>query len=99
MLYEVITPEVLQLIPIWIEKATFAPCRITSYNVCYTKLLRSEVPLTASISENLADIYQDLKDFALSYRTGDEFVMQEALWECVDNFKNYWGQKLRNNFV
>ncbi len=56
----------------------------------------SEVPLTASISENLADIYQDLKDFALSYRTGDEFVMQEALWECVDNFKNYWGQKLVN---
>ncbi|PTN07770.1 DUF5063 domain-containing protein [Mangrovibacterium marinum] len=56
----------------------------------------SEVPLTASISENLADIYQDLKDFALCYRTGDEFVMQEALWECIDNFKNYWGQKLVN---
>jgi hypothetical protein len=56
----------------------------------------SEVPLTASISENLADIYQDLKDFAMSYRTGDEYVMQEALWECTDNFKNYWGQKLVN---
>lgn len=56
----------------------------------------SEVPLTASISENLADIYQDLKDFALSYRTGDEFVMQETLWECIENFRNYWGQKLVN---
>jgi len=57
----------------------------------------SEVPLTASISENLADIYQDLKDFVLSYRTGDDFVMQEALWECINSFKNYWGQKLVNS--
>lgn len=56
----------------------------------------SERPLTASISENLTDIYQDVKDFVLSYRTGDELVMQEALWECIDNFKNYWGQKLVN---
>ncbi len=56
----------------------------------------SDAPLTASISENLADIYQDLKDFIMLYRTGDELVMQEALWECLENFKNYWGQKLVN---
>ncbi len=56
----------------------------------------SEEPLTESISENLLDIYQDLKDFVLSYRTGDELVMQEALWECIENFKNFWGQKLVN---
>ena len=57
----------------------------------------SDVPLTASISENLADIYQDLKDFVMLYRTGDEIVMEAALWECTDNFKTYWGQKLVNN--
>lgn len=57
----------------------------------------SDAPLTASISENLADIYQDLKDFIMLYRTGDELVMQESLWECQDNFKNYWGQKLVNS--
>ncbi|MFV0377325.1 MAG: DUF5063 domain-containing protein [Mangrovibacterium sp.] len=57
----------------------------------------SDTPLTASISENLADIYQDLKDFVMSYRTGDELVMEEALWECSDNFRNLWGQKLVNN--
>ncbi|WP_423127410.1 DUF5063 domain-containing protein [Gaoshiqia sp. Z1-71] len=56
----------------------------------------SDAPLTSSISENLADIYQDLKDFIMLYRTGDELVMQEALWECLNNFKNYWGQKLVN---
>lgn len=57
----------------------------------------SDAPLTASISENLADIYQDLKDFVMSYRTGDELVMQEALWECTTNFISFWGQKLVNN--
>lgn len=57
----------------------------------------SDAPLTLSISECLADIYQDLKDFLMSYRTGDELVMQEALWICEDNFKNFWGQRLVNS--
>ncbi len=56
----------------------------------------SDAPLTCSISENLADIYQDLKDFVMAYRTGDELVMQEAIWECGENFKNFWGQVLVN---
>jgi hypothetical protein len=56
----------------------------------------SDAPLAASISENLTDIYQDLKDFILSYRIGDDQVMQEALWTCMANFRNYWGQKLVN---
>ena len=57
----------------------------------------SDEPLSASISECLADIYQDLKDFLMTFRTGDELVMQEALWVCQDNFKNYWGQRLVNS--
>ncbi|WP_299578122.1 DUF5063 domain-containing protein [uncultured Sunxiuqinia sp.] len=57
----------------------------------------SDAPLSSSISECLTDIYQDLKDFLMSYRTGDELVMQEALWVCIDNFKNYWGQRLVNS--
>jgi hypothetical protein len=56
----------------------------------------SDAPLTASISENLTDIYQDLKDFILSYRMADEEVTQEALWTCMANFRDYWGQKLVN---
>lgn len=67
------------------------------YQEVFTRDMQfSEEPLTDSISENLLDIYQDLKDFVLSYRTGDETVMQESLWECIENFKNYWGQKLVN---
>ena len=56
----------------------------------------SEQPLTSSISEDLADVYQDLKDFIMSFQVGDEIVMQEALWECMDSFRNIWGQKLVN---
>jgi hypothetical protein len=56
----------------------------------------SEAPVTASLAENIADIYQDLKDFILLYQTGTTEVMNDALWECGMNFENYWGQKLVN---
>jgi hypothetical protein len=56
----------------------------------------SEGPVVASIAENMADIYQDLKDFILLYQTGTMEVMNDALWECRMNFERYWGQKLVN---
>lgn len=52
--------------------------------------------VTHNISEDLADIYQDLKDFTLQYRQGIEEVMNDAVWEVLDNFDNYWSQKLLN---
>jgi len=52
--------------------------------------------LEASISENLADIYQDIKDFISLYSLGNEEVMNDALSECIFQFKEYWGQKLVN---
>jgi hypothetical protein len=56
----------------------------------------SEGPVVASLAENMADIYQDLKDFILLYQTGTVEVMNDAIWECKQNFENYWGQKLVN---
>ena len=56
----------------------------------------SEVALEASISENITDVYQDLKDFILAYRIGTLEVMNDALWECRNNFEQYWGQRLVN---
>jgi hypothetical protein len=56
----------------------------------------SETALTASISENIADIYQDIKDLVLSFRTLNEDVMEQALWEIQNNFSQNWGQKLVN---
>jgi hypothetical protein len=55
-----------------------------------------EANVEANISENVADIYQDLKDFILSYRIGTIEVMRAALWECKNNFEQYWGQRLVN---
>jgi len=57
----------------------------------------SETPVIASVSENFADIYQDLKDFLTSYRIGTMNVMNEALWDLNNNFYQYWGQNLVNS--
>lgn len=56
----------------------------------------SESALTVSIAENVADIYQDIKDTIMSFRTLNEEVMEQALWECRTNFTQIWGQKLVN---
>ncbi|HCM59714.1 MAG TPA: DUF5063 domain-containing protein [Bacteroidales bacterium] len=51
---------------------------------------------TGSISEYLTDIYQDLKDFVVSYKSGQEDVMNDAVWEVLMNFEEFWGKKLLN---
>lgn len=56
----------------------------------------SETPISAFISEDLADIYQDVKDFACVYETGMTENMNDALYTCNEHFKTYWGQKLVN---
>lgn len=61
------------------------------------KFNEAEGPVLSSLSENMADIYQDIKDFLLLYQTGTKEVMNDALWECRMNFENIWGQKLVNS--
>lgn len=56
----------------------------------------SDTPVRKCISEDLADIYQALRNFVQSYRSGLEEVMNEAVAVCVDGFRNYWGQVLTN---
>jgi len=56
----------------------------------------SETPILCTISENLADIYQDLKNFAGTFKDGYEESMMEALVVCKENFETYWGQRLTN---
>ena len=52
--------------------------------------------VTASISESLLDVYQDLKDFLTSYSLGDESIMNDALYDCMYHFEDSWGQRLVN---
>lgn len=56
----------------------------------------SDEPILMTISENLADIYQDIKNFAYIYKQGVEDEMMSALEQCNQNFKTDWGQKLVN---
>ena len=56
----------------------------------------SETPISASICEDLVDIYQDLKNFVTIFERGITENMNDALYMCFENFKIYWGQKLVN---
>ncbi|MDH6354858.1 hypothetical protein M2132_001191 [Dysgonomonas sp. PH5-45] len=56
----------------------------------------SDTPIVASISEDLTDIYQDLKNFITIYERGVVEHMNDALCICHENFCLYWGQKLVN---
>ena len=49
---------------------------------------------TAYISEGLADIYQELKDMAAAFQTGQEAIMNDAVVRCRESFEEHWGQKL-----
>ena len=50
--------------------------------------------LTAYISEGMADIYQELKDLAAAFQTGEEPIMNDAVVACHEAFEEHWGQKL-----
>ena len=66
------------------------------YEVFDPDLQFSGEKVTASISENLADIYQDLKDFIIAYSIGDIEIMNDALYDCEYHFEIFWGQRLVN---
>lgn len=56
----------------------------------------SERPISAFVSENIADIYQDVRNFVSVYQYGLTDQMNDALLVCKQNFQTYWGQKLIN---
>jgi hypothetical protein len=56
----------------------------------------SDTPIVAFISENLADMYQDMGNFVSLFRQGDDETMRQALSLCSANFRQFWGQSLLN---
>jgi hypothetical protein len=59
-----------------------------------TELEYSDEPMKKDISEDLADIYQDIKDFIFVFKLGLNETMNDALAKCEENFKAIWGPKL-----
>ncbi len=56
----------------------------------------SDSPIAAFISEDIADLYQDIGNFVSIFRQGYDEAMEEAMASCLENFRQYWGQKLLN---
>lgn len=59
-------------------------------------MVYSDKPILATVSENIADIYQDVRDFIFAFQLGYEESMRLAVKVCSENFELYWGQKLVN---
>ena len=59
-------------------------------------MVYSDQPIKKSISEDLADIYQDIKDFIFVFQLGLNETMNDSLAICQENFSLLWGQKLVN---
>lgn len=56
----------------------------------------SERPISSLVSENIADIYQDVRNFISVYQYELTEQMRDAIYVCKSNFEAYWGQKLVN---
>ena len=59
-------------------------------------MVYSDQPIRKIISEDLADIYQDIRDFIFIFQLGLNETMNDALFICQENFRSIWGQKLVN---
>ncbi|MDR0614295.1 MAG: DUF5063 domain-containing protein [Dysgonamonadaceae bacterium] len=56
----------------------------------------SDLPVAVKISEDLADIYQDLGNFIAVFKNGQKETMNDSLVLSIRNFEKYWGQRLVN---
>lgn len=65
-------------------------------DVFVSEMQYSDQPIKKNISEDLTDIYQDIKDFIFVFQLGLNETMNDSLAACQENFGLYWGQKLVN---
>ena len=56
----------------------------------------SDSPIATSISENLADLYQEFYNLVASLRDLNTEEQRHILGMCKENFSEYWGQTLCN---
>ncbi len=56
----------------------------------------SDTPIASSVSENLADLYQELYNFVLSIQNAPAEIATDLVLTLKETFKTYWGQTLVN---
>ncbi|MCF0191417.1 MAG: DUF5063 domain-containing protein [Marinilabiliaceae bacterium] len=57
---------------------------------------RNDEVMQASISEDMADIYQSLKNYCASCEMGIDEISHDAELKVYEDFKGYWGLHLCN---
>lgn len=50
--------------------------------------------VTHTVSEDMADVYQEMRDFTTIYSRGMEELINDASWELNERFGEHWGKKL-----
>ncbi|MBP3823398.1 MAG: DUF5063 domain-containing protein [Bacteroidaceae bacterium] len=60
-------------------------------DLVYDEQMQTDEAHWRSVGEQLADIYQPVRDFVETFRTGVEDNIAEALWTLNDNFELYLG--------
>lgn len=63
-------------------------------DVSYDEMMQTDETQWKSISENLADIYQPVRNFLATYQQGVKDCMYDALWQVEDQFELFWGEAL-----
>ncbi len=56
-------------------------------------------PIKASLSENIADIYQDMKDFILLMQKNTLVARENAIYETKSLLATHWGYRIGNIFT
>lgn len=56
----------------------------------------SDTPIAATVSENLADIFQVLYDFLETVRDAPNYLINEAMAAVRESFAGFWSQTLTN---
>ena len=60
-------------------------------DLVYDEQMQTDESHWRSVGEQLADIYQPVRDFVETFRSGVEDNIAEALWTLNDNFELYLG--------
>ncbi|MBC8321192.1 MAG: DUF5063 domain-containing protein [Bacteroidetes bacterium] len=69
------------------------------YWVIDPQYINETEPLKASLSENITDIYQDMKDFILLMQKNTLAARENAVSECSLLMANHWGYRIGNIFA
>lgn len=58
--------------------------------------MEEKTSIKLSISEHIADVYQDMKDFVMLYQKNTHAAKENAIAGCYRLFETHWGSRIIN---